>query len=131
MIKAESPACAVPCVDILEAHDVVFAQVATGLDLDDLQGNGPGVLQPVVAAHRDVGRLVLGDQECPIVAGHAGGAGDHDPVLGPMVVHLQRQGFTRLHAQTFDLIAPAATDGLVGPPGAMHLLVVAELLTLK
>jgi len=49
-------------VDVVEADDVVFAEVAAGLDLDQLQREVAGVFQAVHLADGDEGGLVLGDQ---------------------------------------------------------------------
>ncbi len=52
-----------------------------------------------------------------------GAAHDH-PVLGAMVVHLQRQPPARFHHDALDLIAGAVVERLVLAPGPMHLQVV-------
>ena len=44
---------------------------------------------------RNIGRLILGEQERLVVAGYLSGAGYHDPVLGTVVVHLQREAGAR------------------------------------
>jgi cellulose synthase (UDP-forming) len=50
-------------VGVLEPDDVVLAQVAARLHLDHLQLHLAGVVQPVHLADRDVGRLVLAQEE--------------------------------------------------------------------
>src|SRR5258708_39259644 len=49
-----------PAVGVLEADDVVFAEIGAGLNLDDLQRQLARILQAVLGAGRDVGRLVFG-----------------------------------------------------------------------
>src|SRR5438067_12772409 len=75
---------------VFNPDDVVFPEIAAGLDLDQLQHDLAGVLHPVHRAHRDVDRLVLMHRLHGLVDGDPGSAADHDPVLGPMVVLLQR-----------------------------------------
>src|SRR5690606_34728776 len=50
-------------VDVVQPHDVVLAEVAAGLHLDQLQRHLARVAQAVHAAERDVGALVLAEQE--------------------------------------------------------------------
>src|SRR5690606_34744347 len=63
--------------------------------------------------------LVLGEQEGLVVAGHLGGAGHHDPVLGAVVVHLQRQLRAGAHGDVLDLVAVAVVHRVVAAPGAV------------
>ena len=44
---------------ILDADDVVLAEIAAGLHLDQLQQDLAGIFQPVDGADRDVDRFVL------------------------------------------------------------------------
>jgi hypothetical protein len=44
---------------IRDADDVILAEIAAGLNLDQLQHNLSGVLQPVDAADRDIDRFIL------------------------------------------------------------------------
>ncbi len=69
---------------------------------------------------RNIGRLILGEQEHLVVAGYLSGAGYHDPVLGTVVVHLQREAGTRIHADALDLEATAHVHRVVPAPGAVH-----------
>ena len=48
-------------VGVFQAHDVVFAQVAAGLDFDHFQFHLAGVMQAVDLADGDVGGLVFGE----------------------------------------------------------------------
>lgn len=49
-----------PSVCVLEAHDIVLAEVAPGLHLDDLERDFAGVREAVRLAKRDVRALILG-----------------------------------------------------------------------
>src|SRR5258708_39801735 len=76
---------------VLDPHDIVLAKIAAGLDLDQLQVDLAGILQAMLRSDRDIDRFVL-------VYGF-GLFSDHDPgraaadtpVLGAVVVQLQRQ----------------------------------------
>ena len=48
-----------PAVQIFKSLDVVLPQIAAGLDLDDLKGNGAGIFQPVFFPKRDIGGLIF------------------------------------------------------------------------
>ena len=78
-----------PPVEVLEADDVVLAQVWAALDLNHLDGDLAGVGHAVFAAQGDVGALVLAHQLLNAVLLDDGGALHHDPVFRPVVMHLQ------------------------------------------
>src|ERR1700730_17586592 len=48
-----------PLIIRLDADDIVLAEVASGLDLEELQQNLAGIFQPVHCADRDIDRFVL------------------------------------------------------------------------
>ena len=110
---AASPRCTVswqrrrgglaPAVAVLEADDVVFAEIAARLHLDQVQRDLAGILQPVRGAERDVGRLVLGQHHLLVAAADFGGALHDDPMLGAVMVHLQRQLAARFDHDVLDL----------------------------
>jgi hypothetical protein len=50
-----------------------------------------------------------------------GGAFDHHPVLGTMMVHLQRERGAGAHHDALDLEAFAVVDAVIPAPGPMHL----------
>ena len=74
--------------------------------------------------NRDVGRLVLGEQEYVLVAGHFCRARYHDPVLGAVVVHLQRQARAGLDRNMFDLEPSAHVHRVIGAPRTIDFAVV-------
>src|SRR5882672_7403769 len=100
-------------VAILVANDVVFPEIAAGLNLDQKQGGLPRVLETVLRADRDVGGLVFREQLDFLVARNPRGARHHDPVLRPVVMHLQRKSFARLDHDALDLKAVAGVDAFV------------------
>ena len=71
-------------------------------------------------AQGDVGGLVFSQQRFLAIDGDFGSAADHHPVLGAVVVHLQRQFGARLHHDAFDLKTLARVYALVPAPGAVH-----------
>ena len=76
-------------VAVLEAHDVVFAEVLPALHLNQLDGDFSGIAEPVFATQGDVGALVLTQQLLFAVTFDDRCSAHHDPVLSPVVVHLQ------------------------------------------
>jgi len=45
----------VSVIHVLEPHDVVLAQIGSGLDLDDLERDGAWVFEPVLGAEQTEG----------------------------------------------------------------------------
>src|SRR5688572_14163036 len=86
----------VPSVRILEADDIVLAEVGARLHFNQLERHLAGILEPVARAEWNVGRLVFGKQERFLAARDLGSAYHDDPVLGAMVMHLQRQAGARI-----------------------------------
>ena len=72
-------------------------------------------------ADRDVGRLVLLEEEDLLAARDARGAGHHHPVLGAVMMQLQRQGGARLYLEALHLEARPVLDAVVTAPGTEHL----------
>ena len=95
---------------VLNPNDIVLAEIAAGLDLDQFQRDLAGVFQPVHGADRDVDRFVLVHGLDEFVDCHARSAPYHDPVLGAMVVLLQREATARLDDDALDLVAIAIVD---------------------
>src|SRR5471032_3538245 len=111
-------------IDIFKPLDIVFTQITARLDFDDFQRNLARVAQAVDRGNRDVGRLVFTQQEHVFVAGHFGGAADHDPVFGAVLVHLQRQARARFDRDVLDLETPAHVHRVVGAPRTIDFAVV-------
>jgi hypothetical protein len=76
-------------IDVFEPLDIVFAEIATGLDLNQLERDFPFVGHAVHASDRDVDRLVLVHGTDLITDCHLGRATHDNPVLGAMAMFLQ------------------------------------------
>jgi hypothetical protein len=105
---------------IFKTDDVVFAQVAAGLHLDDFQRYGAGVCQAVHFAQRDVCRLVFSQKQHLVAVSNFGSSLDDNPVLGAVVVLLQTEAGTGFDLDAFDLEAPAFVDAVIPAPGAVY-----------
>ena len=116
-----------PLVNIVETHDVVFAEIAAGLDLNQLQLDLAGILQPVDSANRDIDRFVLMHDFDQFVDSHLRRAAHHDPVFGAVKMLLQREPAARLHDNALDLIARPRVDALIVAPRAVGALVFGRL----
>src|SRR4051812_29902628 len=78
-----------PVVDVLDADDVVFAEITARLHLDDLDIDLAGILEPVDGADRNVDGFVL--VQCLDRSGDRdrGRAGHDDPMFRSVMVLLQ------------------------------------------
>src|SRR5713226_1716155 len=101
---ANGPLALFPAIVILDPDDVVLAEIAAGLDLDQLQIDLAGIFEAVRRSDRDEDRFVLVDDLRLLPDDDPGGAADHDPVLGTMVMELQRKTPGRFHDDALDLI---------------------------
>src|SRR6201993_4078353 len=82
---------ALASVSVLEAHDVVLPEVGARLHLDDLEHDGARILDAVLHADRDIGRLVLLEEEHFLAPRDARRARHHDPMLGAVMMQLERE----------------------------------------
>ena len=71
------------------------------------------------AAERQVDRPVLSDQMLLVVPRDEGRAVHYDPMLGAVIVLLQRKPRSGLDRDPFHLEAIARVDGLVESPGSV------------
>jgi hypothetical protein len=109
-------------IDILEPDNIIFAQVRTGLHLDQSEVDPAGIRHSMHATHRQIDRLVLVHKMNLIIPGDLGRSLDDDPMLGAMEMLLQGQALAWLHDDTFDLVALPGIDRLIiapGPVGAL------------
>src|SRR5512135_3117665 len=95
----------VAAVTVFEADDVVLAEIGAGLDLDHLERHLARILEAVPRAERNEGGLVLRDEERLVSARHFRRTSHHHPMLGAMVVHLQRERRPRIDDDALDLKA--------------------------
>src|SRR5579883_2553294 len=105
-----------PIVNIVEPNDVVLAQIAARLDLDQLERDAARIGQPMQRPDRDIDRLVLVHGPDFLPDRDLGGAAHHHPVLGAVMMLLQRQLAARRDGDAFDLEAIAGVDGFVKAP---------------
>src|SRR5688572_19424506 len=124
---ADTPSQSVPAslaaIGVIEADDVVLAEIAARLHLDDLQRFRPRVLDAMYGADRNVGGLVLGQREDIVAARNARRALHDDPMLGAVSVLLERELCARLDREALHLEARPGVDAIVAAPGAEHLAV--------
>ncbi len=111
-----------PCAAVIvgEANDIVFAQVIAGLNLDEVQINDAGVSQAVAGALGDIDGFIRENHFFQVVAFDLGSTGNDHPMLGTVVVHLQRQRAAGIDNDLLDLKQRPTGDGFVGAPGALR-----------
>src|ERR1700722_20299390 len=110
-----------PSVSVFKAHDVVFAEIGAGLHFDKVQRDAPRIFQPMARAERNIGRLIFPQEKLLVATGDFGGARDDDPVLGAMMMHLERKLGARIDDNAFDLETLAVIDGIVRAPRPKYL----------
>ena len=74
---------------VFDADDIVFTEIAPGLNLDQFKRNLAWILQPVHGADRNVNRFILVHGRDGVIHGHACRAPHHDPMFGTVVMFLQ------------------------------------------
>src|SRR5580704_16138786 len=103
-------------IDVVDSDDVILAEIASGLNLDQLQVDLAWIGEPVRRANRQVDRFVLVDERHFVIKRDLGGAAHDHPVLGAVVVLLQGQAPARAHDNALDLVARALVDALIVAP---------------
>ena len=76
---------------VLEAHDVVLAEIAAGLYLDQFKVDLARIFEAMPGPAWHVERLVLVQESDVVADRHPRGAAHDHPVLGAVMMHLQRQ----------------------------------------
>src|SRR5579863_8693473 len=108
------PPCAArsrPAIIVFDADDIVLAEIAAGLHLDQFEVDLARIFQAMLGPARNIRRFVF-VQDLGFVADRdPRGAAHHDPVLGAMMMQLQRQPPARLHHDAFDLKGRTPIDG--------------------
>src|SRR6202034_2925004 len=84
-------------IDVVDSDDVILAAIAYGLNLDQLRVDLAWIGEPVRRANRQVDRFVLVDERHFVIKRDLGGAAHDHPVLGAMVVLLQREAAAGAH----------------------------------
>src|SRR6202167_5486852 len=106
-------------VDVVDSDDIVLAEIAAGLNLDQLHVDLAWIGEPVRRANRQVDRFILVDERHFVIERDLGGAAHDHPVLGAVVVLLQREAPARPHNNAFDLVARALVDALIIAPRSL------------
>jgi hypothetical protein len=88
---------------VLQAHDVVFAEIIASLNLDKDQIFVAGVFNAVGGADSDIDRLAGADSDLTTVECDTSCSFDDEPVLGALRVFLVTESLTRQHLDTFNL----------------------------
>ena len=104
-------------VNIFVPFDVVFAEITTGLDFDQIKRNFAGIDQAVNTQRRQIDGFVFMKNEGGVVLGHFGNPVDHDPVLRPVMMPLQREERACVDGNPLDLETVAVMDRLIESPG--------------
>jgi rhodanese-related sulfurtransferase len=84
---------------VLQAFDVVLADVRTPLDFDDDHVSPADVLDPVDGSQRYVEGMARFHPDCLPVPGNEGLAPHEMPVLGSVFVSLQAHAFSRTNEE--------------------------------
>jgi hypothetical protein len=95
---------------ILEPLDIVFTQITSALHFYEFEIDLTRILEAVPRADRDVNRLIFVHYLHFISDCHSGGAAHDHPMLGPVMMELQRQSAALLHHNAFDLVALAQVE---------------------
>ena len=77
-------------ISVLNANDIVLAEIAARLNFNQLDVDFSRVGEAMNASDGKVNRLVFMNELVLSVDCHLGRAANHDPVLGAMMVFLQR-----------------------------------------
>src|SRR5215468_8372516 len=92
-----------------------------------MHGRVAGILEAMLHADGDVGRLILAEQGDLVAARHPCGAAHNHPMLRALVVILQREPTAGLHYDVLDLHTLAVVDRAVTAPRALDERVALEL----
>src|SRR3984957_17285824 len=103
-------------IDVVDPDDVVLAEIAAGLNLDQLHVDLAWIGEAVRRANRQVDRFVLVHERHFVIKRDLGGAAPDRPVLGAVVVLLQREAPAGPHDNALDLVARALVDALIIAP---------------
>jgi hypothetical protein len=79
-----------PVINILETDDVVLAEVRADLDLDELKRTFAGIGKTMRASEWQVHRLIFLHEAHPIIDRDFRSSVDDDPMLGTVMMLLQR-----------------------------------------
>src|SRR5258708_12414131 len=103
-----------------EENDVVMAEVAPDLHLDQFEGDLAGVGEAMNAADRDVDRFVFVHAAHVLAERDLGRSLHHNPVPRAVEMLLQRKLASGLHANAFDAVAWRPIDILQSSPPPLN-----------
>src|SRR5258705_8481595 len=103
---------------ILQANDVVFAQVTTTLNFDKYQCVGAGILNPMGCVNCNIDRLAGGNDDFAVVQCHLCRTLHNHPVLGSLRMLLITQSFTRQYFNSLHFEVVTFVKHRKTPPGS-------------
>lgn len=106
-------------IGIFESNNIILTQITSRLHFNDFKGQFARVAQTVNVAERDESGLVFAQQKAALSVGDFGGAFDHHPMLGTVVVHLQAEACAGVDHNALDLKALAAVNAVIPAPGTV------------
>src|SRR5688572_27926723 len=104
---------------IFETHDVIFPKVRTVLNFNDVQRVLSEVFKAVFRLYGNRRALPHVQFEHLIASRHMGRPRNHDPMLAPLMMQLQRQSTTRMHGDSLDLVSGALFENRIRSPRPM------------
>ena len=69
-------------VIVVVTNNIVFPKILTVLNLDNHEGNHPGIFEAMLTARGDKGGFIVRQHLLATVAGYLGSAGNHNPIAG-------------------------------------------------
>src|SRR5262245_18305956 len=85
-----------------------------------MERDAPWILEAMRRTHGDVGRLVFAEEQRLAVALHLRSPLHHHPVLGAMMMHLERELLPGVHDEPLHAKARSLVGRLVGPPRSVN-----------
>ena len=118
-------------IDILKSHNIIFAEITARLHFYNFKGDAAWILETVVGTYWNISGFVLGENEDIITARDFCGSGDHDPVLCPVMMHLQGKLGAGFYRQAFYLVAGSIINTLLVSPGPVYPAMEAVLISIE
>jgi len=104
-------------VIVVQAHDVILAEVVTGLNFDEYEALGPGVLDAMSGTERNVNCFSPTDFMLDRVEGDRRPSGKDIPVFGATLVLLVTKAVPRRYLDPLDLVLRRIFKHDVAAPG--------------
>src|SRR5690606_12093906 len=106
---------------IREPGDVVLFEILADLDLDHLERDLAGIGKAVPRGGRNERAFALPEVDGPVADDHIGHSAHDDPVLAPVVMHLQGESLAGVYRHPLDPEEPRTFKLGIGAPGPVHL----------